>query len=127
MDFEKLALFKSSHDRCYTSQVLKMSIPYQIQFDQIPWESPMEGVRHKFVDYNGQRIRLVEYSRELPPHWCEKGHCGYLLRGKTAIEFTDSEIIYNEGDGILIPDGPEHKHRGRVLSEKALAFFIEKV
>jgi len=111
----------------YTSQVLEMSIPYQIQFDEIPWELPMAGVRHKFVDYNGQRIRLVEYSRELPLHWCEKGHSGYLLCGKMAIEFTETEIIYNEGDGIFIPDGPEHKHRGRVLSEKALVFFIEKV
>ena len=43
------------------------------------------------------------------------------------IAYADSEIIYNEGDGILIPDGPEHKHKGRVLSEKALVFFIENV
>jgi hypothetical protein len=57
-----------------------------------------------------------------------KGHCGYILNGKMAIEYADSEIIiYNEGDGILIPDGPEYKHKGRVLSEKALVFFIEKV
>jgi quercetin dioxygenase-like cupin family protein len=104
-----------------------MTIPYQIQFDQIQWESPMVGVRHKCVDYNGQRIRLVEYSSGLPLHWCEKGHCGYLLSGKMAIEYTDTEIIYNEGDGIFIPDGPEHKHKGRVLSEKAVVFFIEKV
>lgn len=86
----------------------------------------MSGVRHKCVVYNGQRIRLVEYSREMPPHWCEKGHCGYLLSGKMGIEYPNTEIIYNEGDGIFIPDGPEHKHKGRVLSEKALVFFIEK-
>jgi len=87
----------------------------------------MAGVRHKCVDYNGQRMRLVEYSRELPPHWCEKGHCGYLLRGQMVIEYAGGEIIYKMGDGILIPDGPEHKHRGRVLSEKAIVFFIENV
>jgi len=104
-----------------------MNIPYQIQFDKIPWESPVEGVRHKFVDYNGQRIRLVEYTQDLPPHWCEKGHCGYLLSGSMAIEYPDTEIVYRAGDGILIPDGPEHEHKGRVLSEKALVFFIEKV
>jgi quercetin dioxygenase-like cupin family protein len=104
-----------------------MNTPYQIQFDKIPWESPVAGVRHKFVDYNGQRIRLVEYTQEMPPHWCEKGHCGYLLSGQMAIEYPDTEIVYSEGDGILIPDGPEHKHKGRVLSERALVFFIEKV
>jgi quercetin dioxygenase-like cupin family protein len=109
------------------TEVIEMSIPYQIQFDQIPWESPMIGVRHKFIEHDGQRLRLVEYSSEMPPHWCEKGHCGYLLSGKMAIEYPHTEIIYTEGDGILIPDGPEHRHKARVLSGKALVFFIEKV
>ena len=104
-----------------------MTIPYKIHFDQIEWETLIAGVRHKYVDFNDQRIRLVEYSKEMPPHWCEKGHCGYLLSGSMAIEYTNGEILYNEGDGILIPDGAEHKHKGRVLSEKALVFFIEKV
>ena len=105
-----------------------MNIPYQIQFDKIPWESPVAGVRHKFADYMGQRIRLVEYTQDLPPHWCEQGHCGYLLSGQMAIEYQNTKIVYySEGDGILIPDGPEHKHKGRVLSEKAVVFFIVKV
>jgi quercetin dioxygenase-like cupin family protein len=104
-----------------------MNIPYKIQFDKIKWESPIAGMRHKYIDKDDQRIRLVEYTKEMPPHWCEKGHCGYLLSGKMAIEFSDTEVIYNEGDGIIIPDGPEHRHKGRVLSDKALVFFIEKV
>lgn len=104
-----------------------MIIPYKIKFDQIEWESPIAGVRHKCVDFDGQRIRIVEYTKDLPLHWCQKGHYGYLLSGKLAIEFADAEFIYNEGDGILIPDGPEHKHRGRVLSEKATVFFLEKL
>lgn len=104
-----------------------MTIPYKIHFDQIEWETPITGVRHKYTDFNGQGIRLVEYSKEMSLHWCEKGHFGYLLSGTMAIEFTNGEIIYNEGDGILIPEGAEHKHKGRVLSEKALAFFLEKV
>ena len=101
--------------------------PYRIHFDQIERETPISGVRHKYIDYAGQRIRLVEYSKELPPHWCEKGHCGYSISGKMEIEFADETIIYNRGDGICIPGGPSHKHRGKVLSEKALVFFIEKV
>jgi hypothetical protein len=79
-----------------------MNIPYKIEFDQIEWEVPIAGVRHKYLDFDGQRIRLVEYSMELASHWCEKGHCGYLLSGKMAVEYTDVEIIYNEGDGIFI-------------------------
>ncbi len=103
-----------------------MTFPYKINFDQIDWDSPMAGLRHKYIDHGGQRIRLVEYSRDLPPHWCEKGHCGYLISGKMEIEYPDRTIIYNQGDGIFIPDGPAHKHKGRVLSEQALVFFIEK-
>ena len=103
-----------------------MPFPYKINFSKIEWESPIAGMRHKYVDQGAQRIRLVEYTRELPPHWCEKGHRGYLLSGSLAIEFIDSEVTYNAGDAIVIPDGPEHKHKGRVLSDKALVFFIEK-
>ncbi|MBI5894926.1 MAG: cupin domain-containing protein [Desulfobacterales bacterium] len=101
-------------------------VPYKIDLSKIEWQSPMAGIRHKYVDYCGQRIRLVEYTGKLPPHWCEKGHCGYLLSGRMAIKFIDGEITYNEGDAIFIPDGPEHMHKGRVLSEKAMVFFIER-
>jgi quercetin dioxygenase-like cupin family protein len=104
-----------------------MTVPYKIDFAKIDWESPIAGMRHKYIDQGGQRIRLVEYSNQLPPHWCEKGHCGYLISGTMEIEYADAKITYNQGDGIFIPDGPEHKHKGRVLSEKALLFFIEKV
>ncbi len=104
-----------------------MNISYKIDFENIEWESPIAGVRHKFVDLDNQRIRIVEYSKELPPHWCEKGHCGYLIEGRMEIEYNETKIIYNPGDGIFIPDGPEHRHKGKVLSERALVFFIEKV
>ncbi len=104
-----------------------MTFPYKIDFDGLEWETPVSGIRHKFMDHDGQRIRLVEYSNEMPPHWCEKGHCGYLISGRMEIEYPHARIIYHPGDGIFIPDGSEHRHRGRVLSEKALVFFMEKV
>ena len=102
-----------------------MPFPYKINFDQIEWENPIAGVRHKCLDQDGQRIRLVEYSNQMPPHWCEKGHCGYLINGKMEIEYPGTKITYSPGDGIFIPDGPEHRHKGKVLSEKALVFFVE--
>jgi quercetin dioxygenase-like cupin family protein len=104
-----------------------MSIPYKIHFDQIEWETPVAGVRHKYIDHAGQRIRLVEYSKDLSPHWCEKGHCGYLISGAMEIEYDHATITYNQGDGIYIPEGSSHKHRGRVLTDIALVFFIEKI
>lgn len=104
-----------------------MTVQYRVDFDKLDWESPIEGVRHKYIDQNSLRIRLVEYSREMPPHWCEKGHYGYLIEGQMEIEYKNSRMIYKPGDGIFIPAGPDHKHRAWVLSEKALVFFLEKV
>jgi quercetin dioxygenase-like cupin family protein len=104
-----------------------MTVQHKIDFDKLEWESPIEGLRHKYFDQNGLRVRLVEYLKEMPPHWCEKGHYGYLIEGQMEIEYQNSRIVYESGDGIFIPDGPNHKHRVRVLSEKALVFFLEKV
>jgi quercetin dioxygenase-like cupin family protein len=104
-----------------------MAVPYKIDFAKIDWESSIAGMRHKYIDQGGQRIRLVEYSKEMPPHWCEKGHYGYLIEGQMEIEYENANIIYNPGDGIFIPDGPDHKHRGKALTEKVLIFFMEKV
>ena len=104
-----------------------MKIQYKVDFDKLEWESPIEGVRHKYIDQNNLRLRLIEYSKEMAPHWCEKGHYGHLIHGQMEIEYENSKIIYKPSDGIFIPDSPDHKHRGRVLSEKVLVFFIEKV
>jgi len=43
---------------------------------------------------------------------------------KWEIEYPDEKIIYKKGDGVFIPDGPEHKHRGRVITESAKVIFI---
>jgi quercetin dioxygenase-like cupin family protein len=104
-----------------------MTIQYKVDFEKLEWESPIDGVRHKYIEQNNFRMRLVEYSKEMPLHWCEKGHYGYLIDGQMQIEFAESKIIYNQGDGIFIPDGHEHRHRGKTISDKVLVFFIEKV
>jgi quercetin dioxygenase-like cupin family protein len=104
-----------------------VTIQHKAAFDKLEWESPIEGVRHKYIDQNNLRMRLVEYSREMPPHWCEKGHYGYLIEGQFEIEYENEKVIYRAGDGIFIPDGPDHKHRAKVLSEKVLVFFLENV
>jgi quercetin dioxygenase-like cupin family protein len=104
-----------------------MEFQYKADFSALEWEHPIKGVRHKYFDRDNIRLRLVEYSKEMPPHWCEKGHYGYVIEGRMEIEYADGRVIYNPGDGIFIPDGPEHKHRARILSDKALVFFLEKI
>ncbi|MFH0777803.1 MAG: cupin domain-containing protein [Candidatus Eisenbacteria bacterium] len=99
---------------------------HRIDFDELEWKSPIEGVRDKSVVQDGRRVRLVEYSRSMPPHWCEKGHFGYVLEGEMEVEYPGETVVYKEGHGILIPSGCEHRHRARILTERALVFFIEE-
>jgi mannose-6-phosphate isomerase-like protein (cupin superfamily) len=100
---------------------------YRCDFETVQWTSPMDGVRHKVFPFQGRRLRLVEYSSEFEPHWCERGHIGQILDGRFQIEFKDCTEIFNSGDGIAIPDGPEHRHRATVLSGIVRALFVEDV
>lgn len=101
-------------------------IQYKLDFDKILWKTPMEGVRHKYFDQNGTRFRLVEYSKDMREHWCEKEHYGYLIDGEMEIEFDDRREGYSAGDGLILPSGSTYRHKARLISEKALVFFIEK-
>jgi hypothetical protein len=100
---------------------------YKSEFSKLPWECPIDGVRHKYFDQNGIRLRLVEYSNDMPLHWCEKGHYGFLISGYMEIEFESATEVYLPGDAIFIPNGSEHKHKGKVLTEKATVFFVENL
>lgn len=102
-------------------------IQYHIDFSQLKWQCPMPGLRFKAYQQDGRRLRLVEYTTEMKPHWCEQGHFGYLLEGKFEIEFDDKKIIFNPGDGIFIPDGKEHRHKGKVLADVVRVIFVEDI
>ncbi len=87
----------------------------------------MDGVRHKERLFQDKKLRLVEYSKEMEPHWCEKGHIGCILQGQIEIEFTSGVQVFKAGDGVIIPNGPDHRHKARVLSGTVRAIFIEDV
>ena len=102
-------------------------LKYRVNFKELDWEEPIEGVKCKIFKYGNKQLRLVVYSKEMLPHWCEKGHYGYILDGKFEIEYQNEKILYQTGDGVFIPDGKEHKHRAKVLSEHVKVIFVENV
>ena len=102
-------------------------IQYKVHFDDLAWERPMEGIRCKSYKDSHRQLRLVVYTREMAPHWCEKGHYGIILDGQFEIEYLDTQVIYQTGDGVFIPPGKEHKHKAKVLSEYVRALFVEDV
>ena len=102
-------------------------IQYKTEFNNIEWQSPLQGVRHKVFIQKDKQIRLVEYTKDMPLHWCENGHYGMILEGKFEIEFENETIVYNKGDGVFIPNGKEHKHRAKVLSDVVKVIFVEDI
>jgi quercetin dioxygenase-like cupin family protein len=100
---------------------------YVVDFESIPWEAPMAGLRFKADRRGARQLRLVEYTPDMEPHWCEKGHIGYLLDGRFEIRFDDDVFTFSPGDGIFIPPGKEHRHMGKALTERVRAVFVEDV
>lgn len=61
-----------------------------------------QGARFKAVRAGAKQVRLAEFSQELvEPHWCEKGHAGYVLEGVLGIYFHDRKEIFAAGDGLI--------------------------
>jgi hypothetical protein len=100
---------------------------YRITFTNVDWESPIPGVRHKVVVESDVKLRLVEFYPERAPHGCTVGHFGQILEGTFEIEFNDSKQVFEDGDGVMIPAGEEHRHRAKVLTDVVRAIFVEKV
>ena len=99
---------------------------YKIYFETIQWESPAEGVRFKAYQQGGRKLRLVEFTKEfIEPDWCTKGHIGYVLEGQMEIDFDGKVILFGPGDGVFIPEGEEHKHKGRVLTDTVKVILVE--
>ena len=98
---------------------------YRITLSSLDWESPLEGIRQKFIIEGRKKLKLVEYLPTMPLHWCERGHLGYILEGRLEVEFESGVHVFCPGDGIVIPDGPGHRHRAKPLSDVVRVIFVE--
>ncbi len=101
---------------------------YKIDFESMEWESPGVGVRFKAYEQGGRKLRLVEFGKEfVEADWCTKGHIGYILEGQMEINFDGAKEVFGPGDGLFIPAGEEHKHKGRVLTDTVKIILAEDV
>ena len=99
---------------------------YKIDFESMEWESPAEGIRFKAYEQDGKKLRLVEFTKDfVEPDWCTKGHTGLILEGQMEIDFDGTVIVFKAGDGVFIPAGENHKHKGRVLTDKVKVILVE--
>jgi hypothetical protein len=54
------------------------------------------------------------------------GHGGAGVVVRDGVAVSAKTETYEPGDAIFIPDGEEHKHRPRVLTDKVTFFSVEK-
>ena len=103
-------------------------VQYKIDFEMMDWQAPVDGVKFKAYERGGSKLRLVEFSKEfIELDWCSKGHIGYILEGQIEIDFDGDVIIFGPGDGVFIPEGQEHKHKAKVLTDTVKAILVEEV
>ncbi len=99
---------------------------YRIDFKLMEWEKPAANVRFKAYEQEGKKLRLVEFGKGfVEPDWCMKGHIGYILEGKMKIDFNGKTVAFGTGDGVFIPAGEKHKHKGTALTNAVKIILVE--
>jgi quercetin dioxygenase-like cupin family protein len=102
--------------------------PFKVDFESMQWREVRPGVRHKVFQEGARQIRLVEFaSGDADPHWCDRGHIGYVLEGALAIEFNDAVHSFAAGDGLFIPSGAASAHRGVSITPGTKLLMVEDV
>ena len=85
----------------------------KVDFDLMEWKQGRPGVRFKVYCQGSRQLRLVEFqTTDSDPHWCERGHIGYVLQGGLEIEANGRVDSLMAGDGLFIPPGAATSHRG---------------
>jgi quercetin dioxygenase-like cupin family protein len=112
---------------------------YRMDWEQLPWEHPAPGVRHKLYREGNRRLRLVEFSNGfVEPDWCTRGHIGTVVEGDLEVVFqsppctagilpAQPRVRFSAGDGVFIPAGQQHGHKATVLSDVVRLVLVEEV
>ncbi|MDP1611152.1 MAG: hypothetical protein Q8M11_08830 [Sulfuritalea sp.] len=100
----------------------------KVVFDFLEWQEAMPGARFKIYSDGKKQMRLLEFTSEfVEPHWCEKGHIGFVLNGELEIDFDGQIVSYSPGAGIFIPTGALTKHKARSITPSVQLFLVEDV
>lgn len=98
----------------------------RIDFSSMEWEQIRPDVRQKVHCEGGRQVRLVEFdSSDGAEHFCETGHIGYVLSGSLDIDFNGKVVSFAAGDGLVIPSGPELRHRAVTITRGTRLLMIE--
>lgn len=86
------------------------NIPFQAinwdQVEKIQYYGEMGIATWQTLDFDGLRIRIVEYSPNYKAdHWCQKGHIVHCLEGSFICRHQDQRIFeFNRGMTYIVSD-----------------------
>ena len=103
-------------------------VALKVDFDELKWQQLLPGARAKVHRDGSKQLRLVEFTSEfVEPHWCERGHIGFVVSGILEVDFRGQVIRYPEGSGIIIPPGSESGHKARSVTPVVRLVLVEDV
>jgi quercetin dioxygenase-like cupin family protein len=101
---------------------------FRVDFNGMPWQNGREGVRYKVYAEGARQLRLVEFTTtEGDPHWCNRGHIGFVLAGSLTIDFNGKVLAFSAGDGLFIPSGAASAHRGVTIEPGTQLVMVENI
>jgi uncharacterized protein YjlB len=103
-----------------------VAVDHRIGFESLAWEDLAAGARQKVFRSGDTVLRLLEFTSGFAePDWCLRGHAGLVLEGELNVDFDGSVVHFAAGDGLLIPSGPDHRHKAIVISEITRLVLVE--
>ena len=100
---------------------------YRVVFDELDWQTGIQGARFKVFVRNGTQLRLLELSSEfVEADWCEKGHMGLVINGELEIDFRGRRVRYPQGSALFIPPGAANGHKARSVAAVTQLFLVEE-
>jgi quercetin dioxygenase-like cupin family protein len=103
-------------------------VAFKVDFEALEWQSSLPGARAKVHRDGPRQLRLVEFTSDfVEPHWCEKGHVGYVVSGTLEVDFRGRVIRFPEGSGLFIPSGPSSGHKARSVTPVVRLVLVEDV
>jgi quercetin dioxygenase-like cupin family protein len=101
---------------------------FKVDFEAMAWQEGREGVRYKVYAEGTRQLRLVEFATSGgDPHWCERGHIGYVVAGGLTIEVNGTTHTFAAGDGLFLPPGAASAHRGVSITPGTRLVMVEDV
>jgi quercetin dioxygenase-like cupin family protein len=96
-----------------------------VPLPEMPWQPGAHPLEHKKVSPDFPWTLLSFGPGFVDPHWCLRGHAGYILRGRLTLEFEDATLQIKEGEAFRVDPGIRHQASNRGPDEVLLLISSE--